>query len=100
MHMPGMDMGAHPMMMKGMLTTAEMHQLDAARGPAFDRLYLTGMIKHHQGALGMVATLFNTPGAGEQTEVFTFATDVDAGQRAEITRMQAILTTLTPSQTK
>jgi uncharacterized protein (DUF305 family) len=100
MHMPGMDMGAHPMMMTGMLTPAEMRALDAARGPAFDRLYLTGMIKHHQGALDMVATLFDTPGAAEQTEVFTFATDVDAGQRAEIARMQAILTTLTPSQNK
>lgn len=100
MDMPGMDMGDHPMMMSGMLTPAEMRQLDAARGTAFDRLYLTGMIKHHQGALAMVATLFATPGAGQQPELFTFATDVDAGQRAEIARMQAMLNTLTTSQTR
>jgi len=100
MHMPGMDMGDHPMMMEGMLTAAEMRQLDAAHGPAFDRLYLTGMIKHHQGALDMVATLFATPGAGQQPEVFTFATDVDAGQRAEMARMQAMLNTLTASQSR
>ncbi|MEO6866134.1 MAG: DUF305 domain-containing protein [Gemmatimonadaceae bacterium] len=98
--MPGMDMGNHPMMMPGMLTPAEMHQLEAARGSVFDRLYLTGMIKHHQGALGMVATLFATPGGGQQPELFSFATDVDAGQRVEMARMQEMLNTLTPSQTK
>ncbi|MGH7650454.1 MAG: DUF305 domain-containing protein [Gemmatimonadaceae bacterium] len=96
MHMPGMDMGPHPMMMSGMLTPAEMRQLDAARGPLFDRLYLTGMMKHHQGALDMVAALFAIPGAGQQAEISSFATDIDAGQRAEIARMQAILNTLTP----
>ena len=100
MNMPGMDMGAHPMMMTGMLTPAEMRELDAARGPVFDDLYLTGMIKHHQGALDMVARLFATPGAGQQPEISSFATDIDAGQRAEIARMQAMLTTLTTSQTR
>lgn len=100
MGMPGMDMGDHPMMMSGMLTAAEMRQLDAARDTAFDRLYLTGMIRHHQGALDMVAKLFTTPGAGQQSELFAFATDVDAGQRAEMARMEAILNTLTASQTK
>jgi uncharacterized protein (DUF305 family) len=100
MNMPGMDMGAHPTMMTGMLTPAEMRALDAARGPAFDSLYLTGMIKHHQGALDMVANLFATPGAGQQPEISSFATDIDAGQRAEIARMQAMLTTLTTSQTR
>lgn len=98
MDMPGMGMGDHPRLMTGMLTPAEMHQLDAARGAAFDRLYLTGMIRHHQGALDMVATLFSMPGAGQQADLFGFATDVDAGQRAEMARMQAILNTLTPSQ--
>jgi uncharacterized protein (DUF305 family) len=97
MDMPGMDMGAHPMMMKGMLTPAQMRQLDAARDTTFDRLYLTGMIRHHEGALDMVASLFATPGSGQQPEIFNFATDVDAGQRAEITRMQAMLNTITPS---
>jgi len=100
MNMPGMDMGDHMMMMAGMLTPAEMRQLDSARGPTFDHLYLTGMIKHHQGALDMVAKLFATPGAGQQPELFSFATDVDAGQRAEMARMQAMLNTLTPSQTR
>ena len=100
MSMPGMDMGPHPMLMTGMLTPDQMRELDAARGPAFDRLYLTGMIKHHQGALDMVATLFATPGAGQQPELFSFATDVDAGQRAEMARMEAMLNTLTPSQTR
>lgn len=100
MNMPGMDMGAHPMMMTGMLTPAEMRELDAARGPVFDSLYLTGMIKHHQGALDMVAKLFATPGAGQQPEISSFATDIDAGQRAEIARMQAMLNTLTLSQTR
>jgi uncharacterized protein (DUF305 family) len=97
MGMPGMDMSDHPMLMKGMLTADQMRQLDSARGIAFDTLYLTGMIRHHQGALDMVEALFATPGAGQQPELFTFATDVDAGQRAEITRMEAMLNTLTAS---
>lgn len=100
MAMPGMDMGGHPMMMPGMLTPEEMHRLDAAHGAAFDRLYLTGMLHHHQGALDMVAKLFATPGAGQQSDLFALATDVDAGQRAEMARMQALLNTLTASQTK
>ena len=100
MDMPGMDMGQHPMMMKGMLTAAQMRQLDAARGAVFDSLYLTGMIRHHQGALDMVATLFAAPGSGQQPEIFSFATDVDAGQRAEMARMQSILNSLEPSHTR
>ncbi len=95
MHMPGMDMGPHPMMMSGMLSPEEMRQLDAARGARFDSLYLVGMIKHHQGALDMVADLFSKPGAGQQPEISTFATDIDAGQRAEIMRMEAMLNTIT-----
>ena len=98
--MPGMNMDGHPMTMPGMLTAAEMRQLDAARGTAFDRLYLTGMIKHHEGALDMVATLFATPGAGQQSELSAFAIDVDASQRAEIARMQAMLNTINESPTR
>ena len=89
-HAMGMNMGDHPETMTGMLTPEEMHQLDAARGTAFDSLYLTGMIKHHRGALDMVARLFATPGGGQQSEIFALATDVDAGQRAEIARMEAM----------
>jgi uncharacterized protein (DUF305 family) len=94
-NMPGMDMGqGSQTLMPGMLTAEEMRQLDAARDTTFDRLYLTGMIKHHQGALAMVADLFATPGGGQQADLFGFATDVDAGQRVEIARMQAMLNTL------
>ena len=100
MDMKDMDMGSQSMMMPGMLTPDQMRELDAAHGPAFDHLYLTGMIKHHEGALDMVKKLFDTPGSGQQPELFSFATDVDAGQRAEIGRMQAILKTLTPSPTQ
>lgn len=100
LHMPGMDMGPHPMMMAGMLSPAEMRKLDASRGKQFDYLYLNGMIKHHQGALDMVATLFHTPGGGQQADLSTFATDIDAGQRAQITRMEALLDKLTPDGTR
>jgi uncharacterized protein (DUF305 family) len=93
--MPGMDMSDYPMMMSGMLTPAEMRQLDAAHDTAFDRLYLIGMMKHHQGAIDMVAKLFATPGAGQQPDLSSFATDIDAGQRVEIARMRAMLNTLT-----
>ena len=86
--------------MHGMLSPAQMRQLDAAHGADFDWLYLTGMIRHHQGALDMVAALFSTPGSGQQADLFGFATDVDAGQRVEIARMQALLNTLTPSQNR
>lgn len=98
--MPGMKMPGMPSMtapndttpvMHGMLTPAQMRALKAAHGKEFDRLYLTGMIMHHQGAVDMVAALFSTPGGGQQSELFGFATDVDAGQRVEIARMQALL---------
>ena len=67
---------------------------------AFDTLYLSGMIGHHQGALDMVAKLFDTPGSGQQPEIFTFATDIDAGQRAEMQRMQNLLDTLSGGQSE
>jgi uncharacterized protein (DUF305 family) len=98
MHMPGMDMGPHPMMMAGMLTADEMRQLDAAHGAAFDRLYLQGMIKHHEGALSMVAALLATPGGGQQPDLSGLVNDIDAGQRVEIARMQAMLQTLNASE--
>jgi uncharacterized protein (DUF305 family) len=98
LHMPGMDMGPHPMIMSGMLTPEQMRQLDAAHGTEFDRLYLSGMIPHHEGALMMVAHLYASPGGGQQPEISGFANDIDAGQRAEIARMQALLNTLTASK--
>ena len=77
--------------MPGMLTPEEMARLAAAHGPEFDRLFLEGMIKHHAGALTMVHDLFATPGAGQDPEIFAFASDVDADQRMEIDRMRAML---------
>jgi uncharacterized protein (DUF305 family) len=94
MAMPGMpDMGKNgkPMMMPGMLTPAQMEALRQAHGAEFDRLFLTGMIQHHGGALVMVKDLFDSPGAGQDAELFDFATDVDNGQRAEIKIMENML---------
>ncbi len=78
-------------LMPGMLTDDEMQRLADAKGPEFDRLFLEGMIKHHGGAITMVNELFATPGAGQEVEVFSFASDVDADQRMEIDRMGAML---------
>ena len=90
-HMPGMDMSSDSMLMPGMLTEKQMTALRNANGKEFDRLFLTGMIKHHNGALTMVKDLFDTAGAGQDAELFNFATDVDSGQRAEIKIMQTML---------
>jgi uncharacterized protein (DUF305 family) len=79
------------MLMPGMLTPDQMKQLDAARGPAFDRLFLTFMIQHHQGAVAMVKQLFETYGAGQDDTVFKFASDVNIDQTTEIDRMQKML---------
>ncbi|MDT7815178.1 MAG: hypothetical protein QOJ42_5094, partial [Acidobacteriaceae bacterium] len=89
-HMDHMDMGAMPMM-PGMLTPAQMKALAAATGPAFDHLFLTGMIQHHTGALTMVKDLFATQGAGQDPQLFDFASDVDNTQQAEIDIMRHML---------
>ncbi|HZV86153.1 MAG TPA: DUF305 domain-containing protein [Candidatus Binatus sp.] len=90
--MPGMDMSHGPMaLMPGMLTPEQMEALRKAKGAEFDRVFLTGMIQHHNGALTMVKDLFDTAGAGQDAELFNFATDVDSGRRAEIRIMQAML---------
>jgi len=86
--MPGMDM---PMLMPGMLTDEQLAELDHARGPEFDRLFLTDMIKHHQGAITMVETLLGTSGAAEDDIIYRFASDVTADQSTEIERMQKML---------
>ena len=91
MDMPGMDMSGHQMLMPGMLTPKQMEALRNAKGKDFDRLFLTGMIQHHGGALTMVRDLFDTAGAGQDAELFNFATDVDSGQRAEIRIMENML---------
>jgi len=89
--MPGMDMSSHQMLMPGMLTPKQMDALRKAKGEEFDELFLKGMIQHHNGALSMVKDLFDSAGAGQDAELFNFATDVDSGQRAEIKVMQTML---------
>jgi uncharacterized protein (DUF305 family) len=95
-HMPGMDHSGHMdmssmPMMPGMLTPEQMNALAKASGPAFDHLFLTGMIQHHNGALIMVQQLFETPGAGQDSQLFDFATDVENTQTAEINIMKGML---------
>mgnify|MGYP003873312433 CR=1 FL=1 len=87
--MPGMDHTA--MMMPGMLSDAQMKELDASRGPDFDRLFLLLMIQHHKGATAMVTMLFGTTGAGQDETIFKFASDVNVDQTTEIARMQRML---------
>ena len=92
--MEGMDMGdmdMSSMLMPGMLTKKQMNALKKAKDAEFDRLFLSGMIQHHGGALTMVKEMFATTGAGQDAELFNFATDVDSGQRAEIKIMQTML---------
>jgi uncharacterized protein (DUF305 family) len=95
MAMPGMpdtNMSGQPMaLMPGMLTAQQMDALRKAKGAEFDHLFLTGMIQHHNGALIMVKDLFDTAGAGQDADLFDFATDADNTQRAEIRIMQTML---------
>ena len=84
----------HSVMMPGMLTAEQIGQLDGAAGPAFDRLFLTLMIQHHNGALQMVADLFATPRAGQDVDVSVFANDVVSVQTAEIGLMHQMLDNL------
>ncbi len=91
------DMAGHQMpmsagmMMPGMLSAEQMAELKAARGSEFDRLFLTFMIQHHEGAVTMVEQLFGSPGAGQEINVWRFAADVEADQGSEIARMRAML---------
>ena len=104
-HIDGLNLmvhggGAHSHMhMPGMLTDAQLQELDAARGEAFDRLFLTYMIQHHTGAITMVNTLFATEGAALDGAAFKLASDIHADQLTEIARMERVLSTLpAPSQ--
>lgn len=97
--MPGMDHAQTPAktdamdvaMMPGMLTPRQMQALRASDGSHFDHLFLTGMMQHHNGALLMVKQLFANPGAGQDPQLFDFASDVDNTQLAEINIMNGIL---------
>jgi uncharacterized protein (DUF305 family) len=91
--MPGMSMPSMP----GMLSADEMTALAALNGTAFERRFLESMIRHHEGALVMVAQLTSRRNAAQDPQVFSFASDVDADQRAEIARMQRVLNSL-PTQ--
>jgi uncharacterized protein (DUF305 family) len=98
--MPDMDKSGRPMpLMPGMLSHDQMEALKKAKGAEFDHLFLTGMIQHHQGALTMVKDLFDTAGAGQDADLFDFATDADNTQRAEIKIMQSMLEKV-PSEEK
>ena len=88
------DMHSHMMMMPGMLTPEQLTQLGNARGVEFDRLFLSFMIGHHEGALKMVDDLFATSGAGQDSDLFRFVTDVSTDQRDEIYVMQKLLGSL------
>jgi uncharacterized protein (DUF305 family) len=90
--MPGMDAtGTTMALMPGMLSPGQMEALRNSKGAEFDRLFLAGMIQHHNGALIMVKDLFDTAGAGQDADIFNFATDADNTQRAEIKIMQTML---------
>jgi uncharacterized protein (DUF305 family) len=94
MKMDGMDMGGgadHNMLMPGMLTQEQLEALDKARGPEFDRLFLEGMIGHHQGALDMVSELLASPGAAQDDMIYKMSSDVYADQSTEIERMGKML---------
>jgi len=84
----------HEMLMPGMLSEAQMKQLDQATGAEFDRLFLTLMIQHHRGAVSMVKELFGSYGAAQDDTVFKFASDVNVDQTTEIARMQRMLLAL------
>lgn len=92
MNMPGMAMS--DTLMPGMLTTEQLAELAKTNGDEFDKLFLRDMIRHHEGALAMVASLLGTTGSAQEAEVFRFASEVDADQRAEIARMSALLDAL------
>ena len=85
---------AGPAPMPGMLTAAELRGLAAARGDEFDQRFVSSMIRHHRGAVGMVRQLLDSPGAAQDETVFRFASDVNVDQTTEIARMQRLLATL------
>jgi uncharacterized protein (DUF305 family) len=101
MHMPGMIMPGmdHGPMMPGMLTPADMAHLAELKGVEFDRFFLQGMIKHHGGAILMVQELFAAPGAGQESTIYAFASDVVADQQMEIDRMSGMLAAIKERQT-
>jgi len=100
MHMPGMIMPGmdHGPMMAGMLTPDEMTRLAGLKGADFDRFFLEGMIRHHGGAITMVQELFAAPGAGQESTIYAFASDVVSDQQMEIDRMSGMLAAIKERQ--
>jgi uncharacterized protein (DUF305 family) len=98
LHVSGAGVMVHGdgMHMPGMLTPDQLRDLDAARGAAFDRLFLTLMIQHHNGAVTMVRELFEVDGAGQDEDVFRFASDVHVDQITEVERMKLMLAGMPP----
>jgi uncharacterized protein (DUF305 family) len=92
--LPEAHHGMHGRLMPGMLTDAQMEELERAKGPEFDRLFLTYMIQHHRGAVTMVKQLYGTQGAAQDDTVFKFANDVGVDQTTEIARMERMLNAL------
>ena len=88
MKMNGME---HDMLMPGMLSPEQLAALDKARGAEWDRLFLEGMIGHHEGALKMVDDLYNAHGAMQDDDVFKFVSDLYADQTTEIEFMKKML---------
>jgi len=102
-HHPAHDMSGHSghdTTMPGMLSAAQMAELARATGAEFDRLFLAFMIQHHRGSLSMVSELFATDGAAQDETVFRFASDVNVDQATEIARMEQMLTTLAPRESR
>ncbi len=93
-NMPGMQGMHSDAAMPGMISRAGLDSLDATRGRAFDRLFLSSMIHHHQGAVTMVNRLYGTRGAGQDDVIFKLASDISADQTTEIARMQRLLATI------
>jgi uncharacterized protein (DUF305 family) len=101
-HIQGLDLmlhgvAEHHMHMPGMLSRSQLEELDRARGPEFDRLFLTYMIQHHRGAVTMVHDLFGTDGAAQGDLAFKLASDIQVDQTTEIARMELMLETMSGS---
>ena len=88
------SMMVHGMDMMGVLTQAQIDEMDVARGTEFDRLFLRYMIEHHRGAVSMVDNLFSTDGAAQDEAAFKLASDINADQKTEIARMEQMLNAL------
>ena len=93
-HGPGGHGHGHGHMMPGMLTQEQLEELASAQGLDFDRLFLTYMIQHHQGAVIMVEDLFAVDGAAQDEAAYKLASSIHVDQITEIERMRLMLDAL------